>query len=133
MCKNEKFAIYSNSKNEFTGLDNIESYDLITSEKFDEECKNAKALIVIGNKNVNAIPSKVIEALSYKKPIIGINMQESNAFLSKYPFYFDSKDDKLFKKISLLKESDFNKYDVYSSFPELNPDIFVNLLLGRII
>lgn len=130
-CQSEHFDVYSNCKNSFTGFSNVTTNDFVDSESFDEVCKHSKALLVVGNNNVNALPSKVIEAFSYKKPIIGINMSALQDVLTKYPFYLDSEDSNIFDKIDNFSEDDFIKYDVYSSFPELNPEIMVSLLLEK--
>lgn len=132
MCQNESFLIYSNRKNDFANLKNVISNDLIDNQSYEEICKKAKALIVIGNKESQAVPSKITNAISFKKPIIGINTSSYNEFLVKYPFYYEAEDPNLFEKIQNLSLLNFNKFDLYKNFPELDPNMLSNFIIKKV-
>ena len=126
-CKGQVFKVFSNKKQVFDSLDNVYSFGMVDTEDFDEECSNAKAIIVIGNgKDSKTYPSKLIDAVSYKKPIIGINIDNG---LIKYPFFYSSDDTKLFEKINSLKKSDLEMLDLYKIYPNRNPMVMVNSLI----
>ncbi len=126
-CKGETFKVFSNKKEVFDSLDNVYSFGMVDAEDFDEECSNAKAIIVIGNaKDSKTYPSKLIGAISYRKPIIGINIDND---LIKYPYFYSSDDTKLFEKINALKKLDLEKLDLFKVYPNRNPMVMVNNLL----
>ena len=129
-CKKETFKVFSNRKESFENVQNVISLDLKDSDIFEKECSNAKAIIVIGNgKDSKTYPSKLIDAISYKKPIIGINI---NADFVKYPFLYSGDDEKLFDKINAIKNADLESLDLYKIFPIRDPQIFVSNLLGSL-
>lgn len=126
-CKNETFKVFSNRKESFENVHNVESLDLKDVNIFEKECSNAKAIIVIGNgKDSKTYPSKLIDAISYRKPIIGINI---NADFIRYPFFYSGDDEKLFDKINALKKHDLESLDLYKIFPDRDPSVFVNNVL----
>lgn len=124
----EHFKIFSNKKDIFKNFKNVTSSDLVDNAVFEQECFNSKAIIVIGNgKESKTYPSKLIDAISFKKPIIGINLNDD---FIKYPYYFSSNDEKLFEKINLIDINELNNVDLYKLFPNRNPSILVNNILG---
>jgi hypothetical protein len=61
----------------------------------------AKALIYIGNSGGNSKSSKYLEYISWKKPIVGINVETDNE-VRKYKYYFDEKDPDLILKLNKI-------------------------------
>ena len=127
----DEFVIYSNlpSKKDM----NVEFKAPISYAEFEKECKRCKAYIVIGNgENSKTIPSKILEGISYKKPIIGINISKSIDQLNKYPLYFDGDSNDVIQRINNLSKDDVLSLDIYSIFPERDPSILVNNFLNLI-
>lgn len=131
--KNERFEVYTNSKNFDVKNGNAVFRNLLPSADYVNVSKSAKAIIVIGNKNQkDVVPSKLFEAISYKKPIIGIDLELQANIIGKYPLFYSADDPDVFKKINSLKQADIDKIDIYSAYPERDPDLLVNLFLSLI-
>lgn len=133
ICKDEKFEIYTNSKYFSITNKNVSVKAPVSGESFQKICLDSKALIIIGNQNAESvIPSKVLEAISFKKPIIGICPGSALSILEKYKFFFDSNDPSVFGKINTIIQKDANAFSIYSTYPERNPSILVKLILNLI-
>ena len=107
---------------------NIEFLPLISSKEFKEKCQSAKALIYIGNIGGNSTSSKYLEYISLKKPIIGINVSESDE-VRKYPYYIDCEGGRVLELLESIDEEallEFNPNDVY---PDRNAQRFARELL----
>lgn len=129
-CHNEKFKIFSNKKECFSHFSNVDSNGVIDGTKYNEICKNAKGIIVIGNgENSSVMPSKILDAISYKKPIIGLNLKKD---LIKYPFYFSGEDKEVFKKINCIKRKDLEEFNFYFNFPNHDPLLFAKSLIEEL-
>lgn len=133
ICRNERFEIYSNIKNLAFKNDNVSVRQPVAPEVFKKICTDSKALIIIGNQNAESvIPSKVLEAISFKKPIIGINSGDILRILEKYKFFFDSNDPLIFKKINAITQKEVDAFSISSTYQERNPTILVKLILNLI-
>lgn len=133
ICKNEKFEIYSNVKKFAFKNNNATAKGYISSDDFYKACSESKALIVIGNHNAESIvPSKVLEAISFKKPIIGINAGGAFRILEKYKFFFDANDPQIINKINSITQEEVDAFNISSSYPDRNPTILAKLILNLI-
>ena len=133
ICKDEKFEIYTNSIDFSITNKNVSVKAPVSGESFQKICLDSKALIIIGNQNAESIiPSKVLEAISFKKPIIGICPGSAISILEKYKFFFDSNDPSIFGKINAITQRDVDAFSIYSTYPERNPSILVKLILNLI-
>ena len=123
------FDIYSNFNfnNESNNFINCTFHPMIDNDQFMSICSNAKAIIVIGNGNLEkTLPSKLLEAISFKKPIIGLNFVEIPTVAKQYPLFFDGRQDGVLKEIDNISVEKINIYDI---FPNRNPNILVDQLL----
>ena len=111
---------------------NTSIHSLQPVEKYEEICKQCLAIIVIGNGHQhNVKPSKFLEAIGHKKPIILINFPDDIGHFSKYPFSYKSDRD-VVAKIKHLNREKLLKYNIYSDFPERNPDLFIEKIISLI-
>ena len=115
-------------------MDNATVNEYTSSEEFEHACLKSKAIIVIGNKDMTAtIPSKMLEAIGLKKPIIGLNFSNALYYINKYPFYFDADNNSdVLLRIEQIDCRDMNLFNIYRTFPERNPKQFVKLLVDSI-
>lgn len=133
ICKNERFEIYSNVQDFAFKNNNVSVRQPVASEAFKKICADSKALIIIGNQNAESvIPSKVLEAISFKKPIIGINSGDALSILEKYKFFFDSNDPLIFDKINAITQKEVDAFSISSTYPDRSPTILVKLILNLI-
>jgi len=136
--RNQQFEIFTDSGNakriKKMSLNNAIINEYTSSEKFEKACQKAKAIIVLGNKDMKAtIPSKMLEAISLKKPIVGLNFSKKLYYINKYPFYFDAGNNAdVLSAINKISFKEQNCFDVYSIFPERAPKDFTNKLLKSI-
>lgn len=133
----ESFAIYSSnykSDNNQTRK-NISIHDLVDADKFDVICKNSKAIIVLGNgNNSSSSPSKVMFALSFHKPIIGLNFDKKPKELERYPLFLNGDDSNVFAKVNELYSNAGNFYfDLYKLYADRNPKILKTTLLNLFV
>ena len=69
-----RFLVYSNLKKLRKHFNNCTLYPMQNYETYSRICEDAAALIVIGNgRQTDIFPSKLLEAFSFKKPVILIN------------------------------------------------------------
>ena len=71
-----------------SGTDCIESKGYVSQERLDKEILKSDFLVNIGNSISNSVPSKLINYISYGKPIIHIALQKNDIckkYLEKYP------------------------------------------------
>lgn len=125
-----KFEIYTNSPeiNRKEGL--VEVFPLMPSALFTKECEKALAVIAIGNgNNHKLIPSKLLEIIGLRKPIIGLNFPEDTSYFRRYPYYFEGRDSSALYKIKQLSLKDLDHYDPLRDFPERDPRIFAAKLM----
>lgn len=122
---NEVFC-YSNIIDEMK-IPNLKMLPLLPQEEFIKKCKNAKALIYIGNKNANSKSSKYLEYIALKKPIIGINVEKDNE-VRKYPFYFDESQKNLMEKINSINNKSIIDFEPLTIYPHRNPKSIFNEL-----
>ena len=121
-----EFHIYSNLHNIHTNNKNVFLHKIASKEEYEKVCCEAKAILVIGNgSKTNIFPSKLIEAFSFKKPIIGINFSALPPHLLKYPLFINGEGSNIFDALEkIYKESAFD-IDLFRIFPERNPDIIL--------
>lgn len=104
-------------------------HNLMPESDFSEICNECLAIIALGNgKEKNTIPSKLLDAIGHKKPILGLNFNSEPEYLKKYPFFFNCDKDDGIKKILLLDYNLLKTYNIFYNFPERKPSIFINLL-----
>lgn len=109
---------------------NVSFFEPIDEVSFNKICNKALGIIVIGNANQNAtIPSKVLEAIGHKKPIIGINFGKKLYYIDKYPFFFDGNDENAVNRIINIDTKALSEYDIFHNFPERRPLLFVDKLI----
>lgn len=121
----QSFFVYSNFSTTLK-YKNLKFMPLISREEYEEILKTAKAVIVIGNGSHHSfLPSKFLEAIAYKKTIIGIDIDCDE--LKKYPFYFDYKDPCLIEKIDSIKTEDKMEYNVLEHYTERDPLCFAKI------
>lgn len=122
----EKFIIFTNYSNFKIYKKNVTIRPLVSSLEFDEVCKTAKAIIVVGNSNNLVSPSKIIKIISFKKPLIGIGLSNTSQLLNKYPLYYDGLTLETISSINELREENLENLRLADIFPELNPKILHN-------
>ena len=121
----QRFFVYSNFMTT-SKYDNLKFLPLLSKEEYEKILKTSKAVIVIGNGSYNSsMPSKFLEAIAYKKTIIGIDINCDE--LKKYPFYFDYKDPCLIEKIDNIKMIDKKEYNIFENYPDRNPFYFAKI------
>lgn len=121
----QSFIVYSNFSTNVK-YKNLKFLPLLSREEYEKVLKNAKAVIVIGNGSHHSfLPSKFLEAIAYKKTIIGIDIDCDE--LKKYPFYFDYKDPYLIKKIEDIQMMDKKEYNVLEHYSERDPFNFAKV------
>lgn len=122
----QSFLVYSNISSATAKYKNLKFMPLLSRREYEKVLKTAKAVIVIGNgSHYSFLPSKFLEAMAYKKTIIGIDIDCDE--LKKYPFYFDYKDPYLIEKIESIKTVDKKEYNVLKHYPERNPLYFAKI------
>lgn len=123
-----KFDIYTDSS--FPVFDDyrISIHKMISPDEYENIISKCLAVIVVGNGDYfGSIPSKILEAISFKKPIIALNFVEKPYYVKKYPYFFIENENNCIEKIINISESELLNFDIYSSFPERNPNILVEL------
>ena len=110
----------------------ITVHPMMSANCFDSICNNCLAIIVIGNANqYNTRPSKILEAIGHRKPIIILNFGQNLDYVKKYPFLFDANNEKSIESIKSVDQTTLMSYDVYSDFPDRHPNEFLNILFGN--
>ena len=130
--KDVTFKIYSNIKKPDYCYDNVVFNEVVSKDEFERVCNSSFALIVIGNGNYSkTIPSKILEAISYKKPIIGLNFNSGGeTLLNRYPLYFDGESNDVIDKVINAKLN-FD-IDLLKIYPERDPCILIDSLIESI-
>ena len=101
---------------------------MVNPSDFDNICKECKAIIVMGNgNNQNASPSKVLHALSFHKPIIGLNFKEIPEILKEYPLFVSGDDVDVINKINQMYDKGIPQFKLYSLYKERSPEVVLNL------
>ena len=102
--------------------ENLTFVSLVDPDKYSDICNNATAFIYIGNVNTNSISSKYLEYVVYKKPIIGIQVQQNNE-VRKYPYYIDmeAEGDHIVSKLTEYCLLDKTDYLPTSTYPDRDP------------
>ena len=130
---NERFSIYSTNykKEKSKTKENVSVHNMVDADSFGEICKNSKAIIVLGNgENTISSPSKIMSALSFHKPIIGLNFKDIPIALKNYPLYFDGDDPEVALKINNLYSNNRNfSFDLYNLYKDRDPQLFKDILL----
>lgn len=97
---------------------------LLTANEYKKVCAKAKGFIYIGNNGGNSTSSKFLEYISFKKPIVGINVSELDE-VRRYPYYIDIYDD-VYNKLTHIDQDIINGYNPYIDFPDRKPEKFFN-------
>jgi hypothetical protein len=117
----------------FIDLPNVNVHPLIPKNEYLNKISNASATVVVGNStNLRYQPSKYLEAISLKCPIIGVNNGAEIYELQKYPLYFDSHDPELPKKIQSLQARDFS-FDAFQIYPDRDPKVVGEIFKQQLI
>ena len=98
----------------------IRFFPLLTREAFSQKCREARALIYIGNTNFVSKSSKYLEYVAWRKPIVGINVEPDND-VRKYKYYFDAQDKDLIGKLNEVSPEELKNYNPANDFPERDP------------
>lgn len=131
ISENEKFDLFVGSKTNIKHGQNVTIHDYVPNADYLIYCRKSKAIIVIGNGiNSNHIPSKILTAISIKKPVIGLNINPRIDQLRRYPFYFDGDNKYVFNLINDVAIEKYDEFDIYESFPDRHPDVLCNQLLS---
>lgn len=96
----------------------------IPSFLFREECQKAKAIICIGNENMAFQPSKYLEAIGMRKPIVGIHIPMQSE-LRKYPFFVDADEQDWIEKLNGIQPEEQESFDPYRLYPDRKPSLFL--------
>lgn len=143
-CKNTILKIYTPADKKWLAelvgdSNNIELYNPVSHDEIEKLSMGADAFLNIGNSYKSAAPSKMIEYMSYGKPIIStyrIDDDPSDVLLSKYPLAlsFDERNkdyEAAAAKIETLLEVE-NKIipfeDLREVFYDETPDRFIELI-----
>lgn len=130
--KSISFDIYTSENSGIIEASNVNVFPLLNSEDYYEKCQQSSAIIVVGNGyESNEVPSKLIEAISFNKPIIALNISDKILSETNYPYIVTSPDS-LAQKLKAFKESNIDIFDVYKDHPEKHPDILSKLLKNLI-
>jgi hypothetical protein len=98
------FEIYTNSKIDTHGLQNVHVYPSCEHGSFIKKCREAKGIILIGNgTNSSYVPSKLYETISLNRIIISINSPCDCGPLQSYPLTHKFEDSQTF--YSSLKQA----------------------------
>ncbi len=120
---------YANIIKEKT-FNKAKTHPLLGEHEFDMICDNCLAIVAIGNgKLSNTIPSKLLEAIGHKKPILGMNFCSKPKYLEKYPFFYDCNKTNCIKEIMSINNNLLKSYDIFYNFPERDPSLLTNLLV----
>ncbi len=104
-----------------------EVYDEISHDDYIKEISFAKAIVALGNTcEAKYSPSKIIDGINLKKPIITIDI-DLNSIVS-YPFAFDWNTKDLFGRIEAISIADLNNFNILEKNPNLSSSFFCNLI-----
>lgn len=126
--KDEELHIYSDNYVD-QKRDNVVCHQLLDSDSFQKVCLDSKAIVIIGNNKEDVLPSKLLDSISYQKPIIYLNFKKIPDSLSSLPLFFDGTDRNVFEKIKNYKEG---QLDLYKILPERNPSILFTQIIDTI-
>lgn len=93
---------------------------LLPHNDFKHKCAQAGALIYIGNTGGEARSSKYLEYISYRKPVIGIQVAPDDP-VRRYKYYLDATDLNLIKKLDAISADELKNYNPWVDFPEREP------------
>ena len=122
----------------------IISHGKYKTDKVYRALEKSNFLVAVGNSISNQVPSKIIEYLSFGKPIIYLytnNKDPGLKYLKKFPLSLCLKQDEKFLSENILKIKDFcrNKYgskvdfkEVERMFIEASPKYTVNMIMKLI-
>lgn len=106
------------------------THKLLPEDGFHIICDKCFAIVAIGNGKMNhTIPSKLLEAIGHKKPIIGINFIDLPPYLTKYPYFYIYHGPETILKICSLDGKLLKEYDIFYNYPERNPAILISKLI----
>ena len=129
-ANNELFDLFIGKTSNINCQNNAKIFDYLKYDDYLDRCRKCKAIIVVGNGlDSSHIPSKILSAISVKKPIIGLNINPQIEQLKKYPLYFDGNDVTLFEKINKISRRECEAINIEEIFPERNPALLVNKLV----
>ena len=121
------------------GCNNIEIFGRIPHDKLEEEFANADCLVNIGNNQTMQAPSKLIEYMSYGKPIVStyrISSDTSKEYMDRYPMsiYLDENNSNYDQAAMAIRELVMNESNIISFeeleeiFGEYTPDAFLKAI-----
>lgn len=87
----------------------IKFYSYIDRKLLDKKLSESKMLLTIGNKGISQMPSKTVEYISYRKPILFFYADEQDASFRYFNFYPDvcCIDVRCSKHVNIMKLNDF--------------------------